>query len=501
MARYHINPETGNIGVCSAKIQCDFELSNDEHYSNKSAALEASEKQLEQKHSTIEPSMKKYSFIKEFKLQEQRFEEDFDGIPTRFFNADLRKRNLMIRPNVEITLDNLEEVDLKSEAHADSRKFVSGMFQALSSPTDAAISDDELRAVGERLGLDLKKIEDERFLRALGVSEAWVHTEDHINKIGKTVQMAYVVSPDKKIGQSMARYGVKFNPPEGLPRSFRTIETRNLVGADRLLKKTGENLIQTFGKKYQTNWGISFDEDERRQMFNALLQLEEAQLEGRSFKAQQKYVKENSSSNSARAWEDKKNPKESHVEAGKKSVLMKHFRKIEIDDDVDLDEFKRFEKDFVEVVDKLPKIPKGKEPELKIRKLGRHKAHGIYFPHKNVIGIDIRTSGSTVHELAHQYDLTIKGNASLRREFRDVVSDYTKSLKIPPGEPSSRAEYLSTPTEILARGFTVFAHEELGIKNSLIDERKFDNYDHTPFKNPELKEKMFNFIRSLYKED
>lgn len=499
MARYHVNPDSGNIGACSAKIQCPFNLTAEEHYPNKASALQAAEALMSEQHNTFEKTVKKYSFVKDFKQRELKFEEDFEGVPTRFFNADLRKNN--IKFSADVNLDNVDDVDLKHSVNADPRRLVSGMFQAVSAPADAGVSDSEIVAVGERLGLNLKKIENERYLRALGVEEAWVSQYSYVNALGKTVNTGYVVSPDKKVGQVLARYRMRFIPEDDLPRNFRVIDVRSLMGAARIQRKTGENLLEPFHSSANNSWVSSLDDNGRHQVMKTLLELEEAQLEGKSFKSQQKYIRENSSKSSARVWEDKKYPKDTHIEAASKSPLKRFFKKIEIDNDVDLDEFKRFEKDYVEVVDKLPKIPRGKEPELRIRKLGRHKATGIYFPHKNVVGIDIRTSGSTVHELAHQYDLTVKDNASLRRDFRGIISDYTKSLKIPPGEPASRAEYLGTPTEILARGFTVYAHEKLGINNSLLDERRLEDYDHAPFKDPVLKEKVFQFFNNLYEED
>lgn len=57
MAKYHINPETGNANVCTAKIKCKF--TSDEgveppHYSTKIEAQKASEEQLSSRLPTIQ---------------------------------------------------------------------------------------------------------------------------------------------------------------------------------------------------------------------------------------------------------------------------------------------------------------------------------------------------------------------------------------------------------------------------------------------------------------
>lgn len=56
MAKYHINPETGKAGVCSAKIACRFKLEENEHYESQAEAYKAYEIQQT---NTIENSVSK----------------------------------------------------------------------------------------------------------------------------------------------------------------------------------------------------------------------------------------------------------------------------------------------------------------------------------------------------------------------------------------------------------------------------------------------------------
>lgn len=95
---------------------------------------------------------------------------------------------------------------------------------------------------------------------------------------------------------------------------------------------------------------------QKSQSIDALQNLENAQLEGRNFIAQKKYVKEHSGS-VATAYEDKKHPDKVRQDMMKNTRLNKYFRKVEIDNDVDPAEFAQFEKDYEEVMGILPKIP------------------------------------------------------------------------------------------------------------------------------------------------
>ena len=496
MARYHINLE-GKHGVCSAKIKCEFELSDDEHYPNKAAAL-AAEVEFAAKNNETFSEIRKYSFVREFKRQEEEFEHEFEGVPTRFFNADLRKGDFRYAGNDELTLENLENIDLQRTIYADTHKLITGLSHSLSSPNDSNTTDEELIASGSRLGLDLKKVENERYLKALGVTEAWVHTEDYVTPAGRTQQMAYVVSPDKKIGQNMRRYNTRFAPEDGLPRAFRVLDSRTLIGADRLLKKTNTNIIQIMGREHQGSWRMGLDEEKRRDIVRAVLTLEEAQIEGKSFKAQQKYVRE-SAGKVATVWEAKKDTDDIRKEMADNSKLKGIFKKVDLDNDVDPEAFAKFEKDYLKIQEHLPKFPKGMEPTLHVRKLGKHSSsnftvHGLFNPARNAVAIDIRDGGSTaaIHEVFHQWDIITKGNLSLSPEFRELSKAYSKGLKAPHG---SKEEYYHTPTEQFARMAEIYTASKIKHETMLVNHDKFKSFDYTPItENPELQSKIFAFF-------
>lgn len=49
MVKYHVNPNTGEPGVCKAVIQCRFNLKDIDHYPTKEIARQQYEKQMEKK--------------------------------------------------------------------------------------------------------------------------------------------------------------------------------------------------------------------------------------------------------------------------------------------------------------------------------------------------------------------------------------------------------------------------------------------------------------------
>lgn len=518
---FHIN-NNQEAKVCRAKKpeNCRFYQDKDDtrHYESVAEAQEHIEKTLAEQNGGVLKKEVRYSFVKEFKKQEEKFNQDFDGIPKRFFNTDLRDKHL---PH---NVDDAELLLGKRSFNVSALNL--RLINSVSQPSDSKISDEEAVELLTEQGFEnAQQIDDSNVLKTLKTQRAW-----KVSLEGKD----FIVIDGNAGAHLDARYAFRTNNDFFKAYSYwNKLDLRKIAGNQRVEQKTGVNIlantfrtqkvveaeqkfknqVKDYVNELYQNQELSEEEQEkvlqsvskvafkRMQTINALTKLEDAQLEGKNFIAQKKYLKEHSGS-VATAYEDKKNPDKIRQDMMKNTRLNKYFRKVEIDNDVDPAEFAQFEKEYEEVMNILPKIPKGKEPELRLRRLGKHKAHGIYFPHKNTVSIDVNTGrGSLVHELAHQYDFAIKGNASLREDFRSIVKDYSDSLVIPAGEPASRLEYYTTPTEVLARGAEHYYHVKKGINNSLIDTEKFNNYDHEPFKNPKLREKVFAFFDKLHEED
>jgi len=93
----------------------------------------------------------------------------------------------------------------------------------------------------------------------------------------------------------------------------------------------------------------------------------------------QKTDEEADQRNSARAFETKKNINQSTLEKMSNNKFLSHFSYVEIDDSVDLKKFHALEKEWEWFTEQVY-IPKS-SGTFRVKKLGRHKAAGIYFPH------------------------------------------------------------------------------------------------------------------------
>lgn len=285
---------------------------------------------------------------------------------------------------------------------------------------------------------------------------------------------------------SMLGVDVRKEAPEDFPQRFINTSTRSLAGAYRIRQATGHNL-------FDLPEDVSFDFDTYRQV---VLDTQKMQEFGRNVIAQRKYA-DNTGKKLARAWEDKKYPSKSHVRAAEESVLHgAGFGKIEIDNEVDLGEFEDFERAVLEARRVLPPIPFKCQPDLRVRKLGRHRVTGMYVPRVNTICVDVHDSGSFVHEYGHMLDF--QGlESSLGSVFGSVVGGYRRRLR---GVPEGKAEYYGTPTEVWARAFELYAVERLGVSGRLVHGGEYyREFDYVPFhEDPVLKETAFRVFDSLY---
>lgn len=504
MTRYHINPETYRANLCRATVRdCPISPAFGEaeapHFETKEDLRAYIEEQSNVKHGETTKLQKPvetpeeqkiddsqnitYSFLKEFEKEEEKFKEDFDGVPNRFFNADLAGKEIAIRINAE------GELDLQVRRPG---VMIRRLTSAVSSPKDAVnVPDEKFEQYTKDLGLsDLKPIRDPSILGAFRTDEAWVATAEN----GDRVVISGAAANSKLLTTRYFRYGTK--EEIGAP-SFKFIDKRSVVGAMRIQRKTGRNVLGDHinAENYA---------EAREKALEAYHELVDAQGEGKNFLNQKKYVRDNTGK-VATAWMDKKNPSKEAKAMMQNTSLKQAFRHVEVDNDVDPAEFADFEKAYHEVEDKLPPIPGNKQPELRIRKLGKHgsagfEVHGLFNPAQNSIAIDVRNSGSFIHEYGHQLDLITNNNASLQDDFKDITKQYSRNLQLPP-EASKRHDYYTTPTEIHSRCFEVYAHERLGIDNRLLDKTKFDNFDYAPIQNnPELKQRAFDFFDNIFKK-
>lgn len=487
----------------------------------------------------------RYSFIKDFEEKQKAFEADFGEYPKRFFNADLRGKRMPKNVDLVEVADDLDYAIQRdpSELDDEQRKQQRFLFNILPALREGEIYGNMMHATSQpKENKEMPIDEAEKLAKELGainVKELTGKEADSLGGVGATrgiiaefpgglkkpsvtvdergrrkfiprnkrdqypaeEDRRYVVFTDRP-NKQMKVY-IPGSERAGLTANdtFIKSDLRSLAGAKRIQENTGNNLLQEITVENR-NPGAKYNENKIRSI-RRLGQLEEAQLKGKGFLDQEKYVKDRSGK-VATAYMDKKNPDKIRQELMEKSTLHVNngggFRKVEIDNDVDPEEFKDFENAYNEIKDKLPPIPGDKRPELRVRKLGRHNANGVYFPHKGTLAIDVRTSEAFVHEYGHYLDLTVKNNASLSSDFREISKEYSQKLELNEVEQKKR-DYYTTPTEVFSRSFEIYANERLGINNRLLNPAKFKNNDHKPFSDPTLKKKAFDFFDKLFEKN
>lgn len=275
---------------------------------------------------------------------------------------------------------------------------------------------------------------------------------------------------------------------------FSKASFRCLIGAERIRRATGKNPLDLVA----TNPGEENIDDYASLLDETL----KAQSFGERIRDQQKYVSETKTS-LASAWEDKKYPDQTHRELAENSILLQAgFRKVEVDNDVAPKEFHDFEQAVIEAQKVLPKMPAGSAPAVRVRKLGKHKALGLYVPHVNTICVDVHDSGSFVHEYGHMLDFQ-SAESSMGNDFAEVIGGYRRAF-VMDGSASRSAKYCQVPTEIWARAFELWSRERLGIDNRTVHPKETyeSRFDYRPFReDPELKEKAFRVFDRLAGED
>lgn len=454
----------------------------------------------------IEPEKQvEYSFLEKFEEMAEQYEHDFEGFPKSFANADLRGKYLPPPGG-----DPARETRFMRSNHTGA--IPQRMALAVSSTSDLKMTDEEVEELAQRHGMtNLRRI-DPADAKSLKLGErSWVAEYD-----GMEVALSGASAGSK----NMRDYSFRGRPmPPFEKRKFTHMDIRGLAAFERIKRKTGVDLMPIvtgaeLARRENSVLMTSQNPDpghnkaagERRKavmerhvedVSRAFYELEDAQSEARNFQAQAKYMKSKQGS-VATAWQDKKHPDKVHVELAKNTPMARDFAKVEIDNDVDPEQFRDFEAAWEDAKEKLPPIPAGREPSLRIRYLGKHKATGVFFPHVNTIAVDVRDSSSFVHEYGHYVDLVTQDNASVGRGFREVVDEYSRKVKMPAGM-ETKSGYYSTPTEVYARGFEMYAHERLGVDSRLLRKDKFDRFDFEPFqRSPELKEKMFDLFDEAF---
>lgn len=184
----------------------------------------------------------------------------------------------------------------------------------------------------------------------------------------------------------------------------------------------------------------------------------------------------------ARAFETKKNIPDKVLRVMNTTKFLNDFSYIEIDEETDLSKFRSIEREWLKVKKalNLSEFLDDIKPELRFRKLGKHRALGLYYPGLRCICVDTSSPSSFIHEMGHFIDYTNKGGQlSLELEFFPLISEYKIAYKNYISKNINdenisylirKENYFFTPTEIFARLLEVYLIDK-GVKTSFLKER------------------------------
>lgn len=564
MTLYHVNPETGRPNICRAKTPEGCLYYNAEtgveapHFNSKEEARAYVEgemnkelgetKSLSKKETSEKPEKINYNLMKKF----EKLEKEYEDFPKRFHKKNLRvagnkgqtititdedkvvyeeyknfleenwdtmKQNFTKEAESIPELKNVTDEKIKDTAeefilrklmyerriYRKSTSIDAGVIyltKTMTEPKESFIEENKVKEITENLGINnLYKlspddIEDEYLKHRIKTllqdyGDIYTGSRTYMDDENQELTQHFFI-PTKNLGTKVLSRRTfrdkKINDALKLPskKSSLWVDMRTAVGLSKIKTHTGTNFIEN-------------TETPHLRMKKTIEKLEKHQIRSEEIQQQREYLRDGDRK-IATAYIDKKHPDKEHQKMMKETSLKKIFSHVEIDNDVDKKEYEKFEKSYHEIEHLLPKIPKEVSPSLRLRKLGKHKADGLYFPGFNTVAVDIRNTSSTIHELAHYYDFALKDNVSMSEEFSKIKRGYAEKLKVPSDRTGKYGHsYYTTNTEVHSRLFEIWAHEKLGINNQLLNPEKFTQFDYLPFQeNPELKKKGFAILDKLY---
>lgn len=186
--------------------------------------------------------------------------------------------------------------------------------------------------------------------------------------------------------------------------------------------------------------------------------------------------------------------------------LNRYFGKVEFDAKVDMSQILKIENAFESLNTTVFREPRLSEYSIRFRRLGCHKASGLYYPLYQCMCVDIEHPDSFCHEFFHLLDYK-NGKLSKKWEFRSVYELYVSlieemvtsdtSLKyLRSSNRKYNLSYYKRSTEVFARCGEIYISRILGIDSILIS---IDENDFAYPSDPELErmigeyfDKMFN---------
>ena len=181
----------------------------------------------------------------------------------------------------------------------------------------------------------------------------------------------------------------------------------------------------------------------------------------------------------AKSYQTKKGINKKTVEAMEKSNWNNHFGYVEFDQDCDLALIEELEKEFGAIAGKFS-WDKEEEVSLRFRRLGNHKAAGLYYSALKCICVDINNPSSLVHEYFHMLDYTndrasrTAAFSSVYYRYKELIEQYAKTDDSIQGNSKYNKSYYLQPTEVFARCGEMYLVRVKEIDNSVVKTR--DNF-------------------------
>lgn len=189
----------------------------------------------------------------------------------------------------------------------------------------------------------------------------------------------------------------------------------------------------------------------------------------------------------ARSFEDKKNIPKKIVELMKNSILNERLGFIEYDEMCDTDAIKVADAQIFAFLDTyFPKMDVS-SVTLRFRRLGNHKAAGLYYPAYRCIAVELDEPWAFTHEFGHMLDYLHGGvsngtkNAAFKAVYdryvevfdRKLSNDTALSDRLRKGGQKSKYNYYTRETEVFARSFELFMSSKLNLDNTILQGIEF----------------------------
>lgn len=192
----------------------------------------------------------------------------------------------------------------------------------------------------------------------------------------------------------------------------------------------------------------------------------------------------------AKSYQTKKGIPANILKEMQESTFNNYFGYVELDELCDKEKVRTIADEFTAMKEMLFKSLDLKEVSLRFRRLGNHKASGLYYPQVNCLCVDVGGPGSFTHELGHAID-HITGNGRARSEEGDFYSIWARycdlldkylfsgdaeKVKRLKGNTKYNISYYRIKTEVFARSFEMYCTRVLGIENSICNPDNEDDF-------------------------